>query len=221
MSKLYIVPTPIGNLKDITFRSLEILNSVDYLICEDTRRTKILLDHYNIKSKKLISYFVPKEEEKIPQILEILKNNNAVLVVDSGMPGISDPGYKLIKACLNQGIEIEVLPGPSAFLTALIGSGLPTGRFLFLGFLPKKGLENFLKKYKDLEATIIFYESPQRILKTLDVLEKVFGNLQIAIAREISKIYEEYIRGDLKEVKEKLKNRKLKGEITVVVKEIK
>jgi len=221
MSKLYIVPTPIGNLKDITLRSLEILNSVDYLICEDTRRTKILLDHYNIKSKKLISYFAPKEEEKIPQILEILKNNNAVLVVDSGMPGISDPGYKLIKACLNQGIEIEVLPGPSAFLTALIGSGLPTERFLFLGFLPKKGLENFLKKYKNLEATIIFYESSQRILKTLDVFEKVFGNLQITIAREISKIYEEYIRGDLREVREKLKNRKLKGEITIVVREIK
>jgi len=221
MPKLYIVPTPIGNLKDITLRSLEILNSVDYLICEDTRRTKILLYHYNIKNKKLISYFAPKEEQKIPQILEILKNNNTVLVVDSGMPGISDPGYKLIKTCLEQGIEIEVLPGPSAFLTALIGSGLPTDRFLFLGFLPKKGLENFLKKYKDLEATIIFYESPQRILKTLDVLEKVFGNLQITIAREISKIYEEYIRGDLREVKEKLKNRKLKGEITLVVREIK
>jgi 16S rRNA (cytidine1402-2'-O)-methyltransferase len=221
MAKLYIIGTPIGNLKDITLRSIEILNLVDYIICEDTRRTKILLDNYDVKNKKLFSYFSPKEEQKIPQILEILKNNNAALVVDAGMPGISDPGYKLIKSCLEEGIEIEVLPGPSSFLTALIGSGLPTDRFLFLGFLPKKGLENFLSKYKDLDITIIFYESSQRILKTLNVLEKVFGNLQIVIAREISKIYQEYIRGELKEIKEKLKNRKLKGEMTVVIRKFK
>ena len=113
-------------------------------------------------------------------------------------------------------IEIEVLPGPSAFLTALIGSGLPTDKFLFLGFLPKKGLENYLSKFENLEATIIFYESPQRIPKTLDVIEKVFGNVDIVIAREISKIYEEYIRGKLSEIKEKLKNKKLKGELTVI-----
>lgn len=218
--KLYIIPTPIGNLKDITLRALEILKSVNYIVCEDTRRTKILLDHYGIKDKKLISYFAPREEDKIPLVLRILEKEDVALVVDAGMPGISDPGFKLIKTSLEQGIDIEVLPGPAAFLTALIGSGLPTDKFLFLGFLPKKGLENYLSKFKNLEATIIFYESPQRILKTLDVIEKVFGNCQIVIAREISKIYEEYIRGKLKEIKEKLKSKKLKGEITVVFRSV-
>ncbi len=216
MSKLYVVSTPIGNLKDITLRSLEVLNSVNYIFCEDTRRTKILLDHYQIKNKKLISYFAPKEEKKIPQLLEILKNHNAALVVDSGMPGISDPGYKLIKACLENNISVEVLPGTSAFLTALIGSGLPTDKFLFLGFLPKKGLENFLSQYKNIEATIIFYESPYRILKTLETIKKTLGQEKVVLAREISKIYEEYIRGDIDEVIEVVKKRKLKGEITVV-----
>lgn len=214
--KLYIVPTPIGNLKDITLRALEVLKEVNYIICEDTRRAKILLDHYEIKNKKLISYFAPREEEKIPEILEILKNFPCALIVDSGMPAISDPGGKLIKACLEKNIEIEVLPGPSAFLTAFISSGFPTDKFLFLGFLPKKGLGNYLKQFKDLAVTIIFYESPKRILKTLKIMKNVFGNGKIVIAREISKIYEEYIRGDLEEIIKKLENRKLKGEITII-----
>ena len=216
MRKLYVVPTPIGNLKDITLRSLEILKEVEYIFCEDTRRTKILLDHYGIKDKKLISYFAPKEEEKIPYLLKILKNHNAVLVVDSGMPAISDPGYKLIKACLEENIEVEVLPGPSAFLTALIGSGLPPDKFLFLGFLPKKGLKNYLEKLKNLEITFVFYESPRRILKTLKIIKEVFKDGKIVIAREISKIYEEYLRGDLEEIMKILEKRKLKGEITIV-----
>ncbi|GIW67499.1 MAG: ribosomal RNA small subunit methyltransferase I [Candidatus Parcubacteria bacterium] len=215
--RLFIVPTPIGNLKDITLRGIEVLKQVDYIFCEDTRRTKILLDHYEIKDKKLISYFAPFEAKKIPQLLEILKRNEAALVVDSGMPVISDPGYKLIKACLENSIEIEVLPGPTAFLTALIGSGLPLDKFLFLGFLPKKGLENYFRKIKDLEVTIAFYESPKRISKTLEVIRKVFGNCQVVIAREVSKIYEEYLRGDIEEIIEKLKDKKLKGEITVII----
>ena len=216
MGKFYIVPTPIGNLKDITLRSLEVLKGVEYIFCEDTRRAKILLDHYQIKNKKLISYFAPKEEEKISYLLEILKKSDAALVVDSGMPGISDPGYKLIKACLENNIEIEVLPGPSAFLTALVGSGLPLDKFLFLGFLPKKGLKNYFEKFKDLEATMVFYESPKRILKTLTVMKEVFKEGKVAIAREISKIYEEYLRGDLDEIIKILEKRKLKGEITVI-----
>jgi len=216
MGKLYIIPTPIGNLKDITLRSLEVLKEVEYIFCEDTRRTKILLNHYQIKNKKLISYFAPKEEEKIPYLLEILKNHNAALVVDSGMPGISDPGYKLIKACLENNIEIEVLPGPSAFLTALVGSGLPLDKFLFLGFLPKKGLKNYFEKLKDIEATIVFYESPKRILKTLTVMKEVFKEGKVVIAREISKIYEEYLRGELDEIIRILEKRKLKGEITII-----
>jgi 16S rRNA (cytidine1402-2'-O)-methyltransferase len=220
MNKLYIVPTPIGNLKDITLRALEILKEVDYIICEDTRRTNILLDHYDIKNKKLISYFAPKEDQKIPFLLEIIKKYKAALVVDAGMPGISDPGYKLIKACLENNLEIEVLPGPSAFLTALVGSGLPTDKFLFLGFLPKKGLKKYLERIKELDVTIIFYESPKRLEKTLKTIYEILGNCKIAIAREISKIYEEYLRGDLKEMISKLKDKKLKGEITVVLRKM-
>jgi 16S rRNA (cytidine1402-2'-O)-methyltransferase len=217
MNKLYIVPTPIGNLKDITIRALEILKEVDYIICEDTRRTNILLNHYDIKNKKLISYFAPKEDQKIPFLLEIIKKYKSALVVDAGMPGISDPGYKLIKACLENNLEIEVLPGPSAFLTALVGSGLPPDKFLFLGFLPKKGLKKYLERIKELDVTIIFYESPKRLERTLKTIDGVLGNCKIAIAREISKIYEEYLRGDLKEIISRLKDKKLKGEITVVL----
>jgi 16S rRNA (cytidine1402-2'-O)-methyltransferase len=220
MNKLYIVPTPIGNLKDITLRALEILKEVDYIICEDTRRTNILLNHYDIKNKKLISYFAPKEDQKIPFLLEIIKKYKSALVVDAGMPGISDPGYKLIKACLENNLEIEVLPGPSAFLTALVGSGLPTDKFLFLGFLPKKGLKKYLERIKELDVTIIFYESPKRLEKTLKTIYEVLGNCKIAIAREISKIYEEYLRGDLKEIISRLKDKKLKGEITVVLRKM-
>lgn len=221
MGNLYVVPTPIGNLKDITLRAIETLKSVDYIICEDTRRAKILLNYYGIKNKKLLSYFAPHEEKKIPQILKILEKEKVALITDSGMPAISDPGYKLIKACLEKGITIEVLPGPSAFLTALVGSGLPTDRFLFLGFLPKKGLQNFLKEYLNLDCTIIFYESPKRILKTLEVIDQILEKARIVIAKEISKLHEEYIRGDLKEIKEILKNKKLKGEITVIIRKLK
>lgn len=220
MTKLYVVPTPIGNLKDITLRGIEVLKNVNYIICEDTRRTKILLDYYKISNKRLISYYAPKEEERIPYILKILEKENIALVVDSGMPGISDPGYKLIKKTIENGIHLEVLPGPSAFLTALIGSGLPTDKFLFLGFLPKKGLENFLKKYLELDCTIIFYESPKRLLKVINIIEKINQNMQVVIAKEISKIYEEYIRGNLKDIKEILKNRILKGEVTVIIRKI-
>ncbi len=224
--KLYLVPTPIGNLKDITLRSLEVLKEVDYIICEDTRRTKILLDHYGIKDKKLISYFAPKEEEKIPYILKILENENCALVVDSGMPGISDPGYRLIKACLEKNIKVEALPGPSAFLTVLVASGLPLDKFLFLGFLPKKGLENYFKKIKDLKMTIVFYESSKRILKTIKTIKNVWKQGKIVLGREISKIHEEYIRSDLGELINKLEvdgnkneNLNLKGEITVIFRE--
>lgn len=217
MTQLYVVPTPLGNLKDITLRALEVLNSVNYIFCEDTRRAQILLKFYKIENKKLISYFAPHEEKKIPLLLNILKKEKAALIVDAGMPLISDPGYKLVKACLDHNLKVEVLPGPSAFLVALVGSGILAERFVFLGFLPKKGLINFLMKFKNLKLTLIFYESPHRILKTLKIVYETLGNGQVAIAREISKIHEEYIRGDLINIIEKLQRQKLKGELTVIL----
>ncbi len=216
-----MVPTPIGNLKDITLRALEILREVDFVICEDTRRTKILLSHYSIKGKKLISYYEPVEERRIPGILKLLGEKDAALVTDAGTPGISDPGFRLIRRCIEEGIEVEVLPGPSAFLTALVGSGLPTDRFLFVGFPPRKGTESFFRDIKSCgSATVILYESPKRVLRTLSVIERVFGNVKVCVARELTKIHEEFIRGTISEVMEELKKRKsLKGEMVILFSE--
>jgi 16S rRNA (cytidine1402-2'-O)-methyltransferase len=138
MGKLYVVGTPIGNLKDITFRAIEVLQSVNFIACEDTRRTSILLNHYKIEGKKLLSYYEPKESVQVPKIIKLLEKEDVALVTDAGTPSISDPGYKLIRACIEKGIPVEVIPGPSAVITALVGSGLPTDRFTFVGFLPKK-----------------------------------------------------------------------------------
>ncbi len=219
MGKLYVVATPIGNLKDITLRALEVLQSVNFIACEDTRRTSILLNHYNIKDKKLISYYEPKESVQVPKVLKLLEKEDVALVSDSGMPSISDPGYKLIRACVEKGIPVEVIPGPSAVLTALVGSGLPTDRFTFVGFLPRKGLEKFfeeLKVYKD--STIIAFESPNRVVKSLQVMEKVYGSeVPLCVARELTKIHEEYIRGKLSEVLKDLESRvEVKGEIVLI-----
>ena len=219
MGKLFVVPTPIGNLKDITLRALEVLKTADVIACEDTRQTLKLLNHYNIKGKRLISYYQPKEEEKIPQILELLKEGKTVaLVSDAGTPAVSDPGYKLIKKVIEEGIELEVLPGPSAVITALVGSGLPTDRFLFLGFPPKKGLEKFFEPYKGLETTFILYESPYRLLKTLEVIKKVFNNPPTVVAKELTKLHEEFIRGTTEEVIKYLEQNpdKVKGEFVIL-----
>ncbi|MCS7184232.1 MAG: 16S rRNA (cytidine(1402)-2'-O)-methyltransferase [Patescibacteria group bacterium] len=217
MFKLYLLPTPIGNLKDITLRTIEILRELNFLFCEDIKRAKILLNHYQIEEKKLILYNSYNEKKKIPKILDILKKENIGLLVSAGMPAISDPGYKLIKECLKHNIEIEVLPGPSAFLTSLIGSGLPPDRFIFLGFLPKKGLKSFINNYFKDGLTIIFYESPYRLIKTLKLISETFPSVYVVIAREISKIYEEYLRGDIKEIIKNLEGKKIKGEITVIL----
>ena len=196
MGKLYIVPTPIGNLKDITLRALEVLKSVDIIACEDTRQTLKLLNHYDIKGKKLISYYQPREEEKIPLLLEYLKEGKDIaLVSDAGTPAVSDPGYRLVKTCIDEGIEVEPLPGATAFVPALVGSGLPTDRFLFLGFPPKKGLEKFFEPYRGLETTFILYESPHRLLKTLEGVRDIFGNPPTVVAKEITKLHEEFVRG--------------------------
>jgi Predicted methyltransferases len=141
MGKLYVVGTPIGNLKDITFRAIEVLQSVNFIACEDTRRTSILLNHYKIEGKKLLSYYEPKESVQVPKIIKLLEKEDVALVTDAGMPSISDPGYKLIRACIEKGIPVEVIPGPSAVLTALVGSGLPTRPLYLCGLFAKEGLE--------------------------------------------------------------------------------
>jgi 16S rRNA (cytidine1402-2'-O)-methyltransferase len=219
MGKLYVVGTPIGNLKDITFRAIEVLQSVNFIACEDTRRTSILLNHYKIEGKKLLSYYEPKESVQVPKIIKLLEKEDVALVTDAGTPSISDPGYKLIRACIEKGIPVEVIPGPSAVITALVGSGLPTDRFTFVGFLPKKGLNNFLeelKAYKD--STIIAFESPNRVVKSLEAIKETYGdNTTVCVARELTKLHEEYIRGRVVEVLEELSKRgEIKGEIVIL-----
>ncbi|SNZ11699.1 16S rRNA (cytidine(1402)-2'-O)-methyltransferase [Hydrogenobacter hydrogenophilus] len=219
MGKLYVVATPIGNLKDITLRALEVLKEVNFIACEDTRRTSILLNHFNIEGKKLLSYYEPKESVQVPKIIKLLEREDVALITDAGTPSISDPGYKLIKACIEKGIQVEVIPGPSAVLTALVGSGLPTDRFLFVGFLPRKGLAGFFEDIKKCEdTTIIAFESPNRILKSLEVMKEVYtDDLPVCVARELTKLHEEFIRGTLSEVYNQLSSRgEIKGEIVLL-----
>ncbi|WP_333784271.1 16S rRNA (cytidine(1402)-2'-O)-methyltransferase [Thermocrinis sp.] len=219
MGKLYVVGTPIGNLKDITLRALEVLQSVNFIACEDTRRTSILLNHYKIEGKKLLSYYEPKESVQVPKIVKLLEKEDVALVTDAGTPSISDPGYKLIRACIEKGIPVEVIPGPSAVIAALVGSGLPTDRFTFVGFLPKKGLTNFLEELKAYkESTIIAFESPNRLIKTLENIKEVYGdNTTVCVARELTKVHEEYIRGRVVEVLDELNRRgEIKGELVIL-----
>ena len=216
---LYIVSTPIGNLEDITLRALKVLKDVDLIAAEDTRRTKGLLNHYGI-SKPLTSYFSHNEKEKGEYLLNKLKDGkNIALVSDAGTPGISDPAYYLIKLALENNIEVHPIPGPAGVITALSVSGLPTDKFIFEGFLPRKSgrrlkrLESFINE----ERTIIIYESPHRILATLQEIRDILGNRPVAIGREMTKVYEEIIRGTADEVIQKLKGRKVKGEITLII----
>jgi len=219
MSKLYVIPTPIGNLEDITLRSLGILKSVDFILCEDTRKTSFLLKHYNI-NKKLISYHKFNEHKILYAIIDKIKSVNSVgLVSDAGTPGISDPGYLLIHECLKNQIEVECLPGPTAFIPALINSGLPTDRFVFEGFLPrKKGRKARIEILKNETRTIIIYEAPQRLLKTIQELILALGeNRNASISREISKIHEETIRGTLIDLYNYYSNKIIKGECVLII----
>lgn len=219
MSKLYIIPTPIGNLEDITLRSLNVLKEVDFILCEDTRKTSFLLKHYQI-SKPLVSYHKFNEHKIIDKIIERIKNANcAGLVSDAGTPGISDPGYLIINECLKNNIDVECLPGPTAFIPALINSGLPSDRFVFEGFLPrKKGRKTRIEQLKNETRTIIIYESPQRLLKTLQEFIKEMGeNRPASVSRELSKIYEETIRGTLYEIYNYYLNKSIKGECVIVI----
>ncbi len=216
---LYVVATPIGNLEDLTFRALRTLGEASVIVCEDTRWTRKLLNKYSIK-KKLISYYHPKESQKIPQIINLLKQGKDVaLVTDSGTPGISDPGYPLIREAITQGIKIIPIPGPAAITAALSVAGLPTHRFLFLGFLPpkKEATKKLLVSLKNEKATLVFYLPTRKLLSFLDLTRETIGNRQIVIAREMTKIYEEFLRGTTEELLKKLEEKKLKGEATVLI----
>jgi 16S rRNA (cytidine1402-2'-O)-methyltransferase len=218
---LYIVPTPIGNLEDITLRALRVLRECDLVVCEDTRRSSKLMLHFKI-FKPLMSYYSYNEYHKVGRVIDkLVAGEKVVLISDAGTPTISDPGYILVKAAIEKAIKIEVLPGASAVTTALVGSGLPTNGFVFCGFLKKKSnkIREEFAKFLNLKKTIIFYESPRRILKTMGVCLEVFGeNARICVAREITKKFEEFIRGSIAEVLGSIKKRhKMLGEIVVLV----
>ena len=216
---LYIVATPIGNLKDITFRAIEVLKSVDLIACEDTRHSKILLSHYNI-STPTTSYFQHNRITKGEYILGLLKEGKSVaLVSDAGMPGILDPGYHLINAAIKNNLEITVIPGPTAFINALVLSGKPSHKIIFEGFLPQKAIarKNRLKELSQLDYTLVFYESCHRILKTLEDVRDIFGDKEIICARELTKKFEEIRRGSAQEILEHFSQKKPRGEIVVVI----
>lgn len=216
---LYIVATPIGNLKDITFRAIEVLKSVDLIACEDTRHTKTLLDHYGIKTPTT-SFFQHNRFTKGEYLLKLLKvGKNIALVSDAGTPGILDPGYNLINLAIKNNIEITVIPGPTAFINALVLSGKPAHEFVFAGFLPNRTLarRNRLKELAKLKRTIVFYESCHRILATLEDILAVFGDKDIVVARELTKKFEELIRAKPMVILEKFKTKKPLGEFVVVI----
>ena len=219
MATLFVVATPIGNLEDITFRAARVLSEVDLIAAEDTRQTKILLTRYNINTP-MTSYHKFNIKAKTGHLVNLLKQGqNIALVSDSGTPGISDPGYELIRESVSQNIRVEPIPGPSAAIAALAVSGLPTDKFVFEGFLPKKPgkKKKALEGFKNEERTVIIYESPYRVIKTLEDIKKILGDRRIAVCRELTKKFEEIMRGKAGDVLEKLKNRSIKGEVVVVV----
>lgn len=219
MGKLFIVPTPIGNLKDFTFRAVEVLNEVDCILAEDTRKSIILLNHYKIKAR-LIGYHAHNEHAITPKIIENIKLGKTYAIIsDAGTPSISDPGFLLVRECIKNDIEITSLPGPSSITTALTLSGLPSDRFVFEGFLPKKkGRQTRLKELATEKRTIIFFESPYRLLKTLEDLKQHFGeNKKAAVCREMSKLYEEIKRGNIISLIKYFNNCSIKGEIVIIV----
>jgi 16S rRNA (cytidine1402-2'-O)-methyltransferase len=219
MSKLFLIPTPIGNLKDITFRAVETLGSVDLILAEDTRQTKKLLNHYNI-STPLQSHHMFNEHKSVDSICsKIIGGQTIALVSDAGTPGISDPGFLLVRTCVEKEIPVETLPGPTALIPALVNSGLPCDRFCFEGFLPpKKGRNKRMTGLADETRTMVFYESPYRLVKTLDELAIHLGHDRNAsVSRELSKMYEENIRGTLSFLSEYYTNKPPKGEIVIIV----
>lgn len=217
--KLYIVPTPIGNLEDITLRAINVLKSVDVVLAEDTRTSGSLLKHLGI-SKPMHSYHIHNEHQTVSRVVErILKGETMALVSDAGTPAVSDPGFLLVRECIKQNIAVECLPGPTAFVPALVNSGLPSDRFTFEGFLPhKKGRQTRLQNLTSEERTMIFYESPHRLIKALEQFVTFFGaDRQVSVARELTKIYEENVRGTLEEVIAYFSEKTIKGEIVIIL----
>ena len=216
---LYIVPTPIGNLKDITLRALDVLKEVDLILAEDTRTSSHLLNHYQVT--KPVSTYHQHNEHKVLQHLidQLASGKKMALVTDAGTPGISDPAFLLIRECIKNDIRIECLPGATAFVPALVNSGIPTNRFVFEGFIPlKKGRQTLLKSLVDEERTMIFYESPMRLVKTLEEFIQFFGgDRQCCVSRELTKMFEENKRGTLKEVSDYFKQKNVKGEIVIII----
>jgi 16S rRNA (cytidine1402-2'-O)-methyltransferase len=219
MGKLYIVPTPIGNLEDITLRSLRILREVDTILAEDTRVTKKMLDHYDIH-KPLMSYHQHNEHQQLNNYISLIERQNSVAMVsDAGTPSISDAGFLLVRACIQHNIAVECLPGATAFVPALVNSGFPTDKFYFYGFLPhKKGRKTAIEKLATIKETIILYESPFRLIKALEELKNILDeNRQVCVCRELTKLYEETICGTISEVLAYFSKKTVKGEIVIVI----
>ncbi|NQV54127.1 MAG: 16S rRNA (cytidine(1402)-2'-O)-methyltransferase [Flavobacteriales bacterium] len=216
---LTLVPTPIGNLDDITFRAVQVLKTVDLILCEDTRHSGKLLQHIGVENK--LSPFHQHNEHKVTERLvdQLIGGTNMALVTDAGTPGISDPGYLLVRACIERDIRVEVLPGATAIIPAIVGSGLPCEKYLYLGFPPqKKGRQTFWRELTDTEHTMVMYESPHRIQKALREAAEVFGNERRAcVVRELSKVYESYHRGTLEELHALGEAQAYKGEIVLVI----
>ena len=219
MAKLYIVPTPIGNLDDITIRGLKILETVDLILCEDTRRSKRLLNHFNIESK-LRSHHKFNEHKEVQFIVEkIKKGQDVALISDAGTPGISDPGFLIARTCLENNIDIECLPGATALIPALLISGISIEKFVFEGFLPvKKGRKTRLDQLKEENRTMVFYESPHKLIRTLNDFSQTFGlDRKISVSRELTKIYEETVRGTISELINHYQEKTPKGEFVIVL----
>ncbi len=219
MSKLYLVPTPIGNLEDITLRAIKILKTVDLILAEDTRTSGKLLKHFEIVTT-MQSHHMHNEHKTVDRIIDRLKGGETIaLISDAGTPAISDPGFLLTRACVEQDISVECLPGATAFVPALVNSGLPNDKFIFEGFLPvKKGRQTRLKILAEETRTMIFYESPHKLVKTLTQFAEYFGNeRRVSVSRELTKLYEETIRGTVQEVIQHFENKPPKGEIVIVV----
>ena len=216
---LYVVPTPVGNMEDMTFRAIKVLKEVDFILAEDTRTSSVLLHHYDIKNE-LHSHHKFNEHQTCERVVErLLAGQSAALISDAGTPGISDPGFMLVRECVRNGIEVQTLPGATAFVPALVSSGLPCDKFVFEGFLPqKKGRQKRLGELKDETRTIVFYESPYRVVKTLEQFAEVFGTERpVSCCREISKVHEESVRGTIAEVLQHFKEHEPKGEFVIVL----